>query len=226
MSQPLVKLEQITKKYGKRVILDHFTMTVDHGAFVALIGPSGSGKSTILNIIGLLENFDSGTYLLNNTTAPNVNSRKATLARRNDINYLFQTFALASNMTVRQNLKLAMRFSPVPKNEIDRQIGAILEEVELSDRIDDMVATMSVGEKQRVALARAFLKPGELILADEPTGSLDPTLSIHVLQLIKSMQREHHKTIIMVTHNMDLAQAADYQVKLHKKSESIKNSPI
>ena len=214
MAQAIVKLEQVTKKYGKRTILNHFSMTVNHGDFAALIGPSGSGKSTILNIIGLLEQFDSGSYLLNNKSAPGVNSRKATLARRNDINYLFQTFALVSNMTVRQNLKLALNFSRVPKNKTDKQIADILAEVGLQKRLDDTVATMSVGEKQRVALARAFLKPGELILADEPTGSLDPQLALHVLKLIQKLQHEHHKTIIMVTHDMKLAQAADYQIVL------------
>lgn len=216
MAQAIVKLEQVTKKYGKRTILNHFSMTVNHGDFAALIGPSGSGKSTILNIIGLLEQFDSGSYLLNNKSAPGVNSRKATLARRNDINYLFQTFALVSNMTVRQNLKLALNFSRVPKNKTDKQIADILAEVGLQNRVDDTVATMSVGEKQRVALARAFLKPGELILADEPTGSLDPQLALHVLKLIQKLQHEHHKTIIMVTHDMKLAQAADYQIILKK----------
>lgn len=216
MAQAIVKLEQVTKKYGKRTILNHFSMTVNHGDFAALIGPSGSGKSTILNIIGLLEQFDSGSYLLNNKSAPEVNSRKATLARRNDINYLFQTFALVSNMTVRQNLKLALNFSRVPKNKTDKQIADILAEVGLQNRLDDTVATMSVGEKQRVALARAFLKPGELILADEPTGSLDPQLALHVLKLIQKLQHEHHKTIIMVTHDMKPAQAADYQIVLTK----------
>lgn len=216
MAQAIVKLEQVTKKYGKRTILNHFSMTVNHGDFAALIGPSGSGKSTILNIIGLLEQFDSGSYLLNNKSAPGVNSRKATLARRNDINYLFQTFALVSNMTVRQNLKLALNFSRVPKNKTDKQIADILAEVGLQNRLDDTVATMSVGEKQRVALARAFLKPGKLILADEPTGSLDPQLALHVLKLIQKLQREHHKTIIMVTHDLKLAQAADYQIVLKK----------
>lgn len=216
MAQAIVKLEQVTKKYGKRTILNHFSMTVNHGDFAALIGPSGSGKSTILNIIGLLEQFDSGSYLLNNKSAPGVNSRKATLARRNDINYLFQTFALVSNMTVRQNLKLALNFSRVPKNKTDKQIADILAEVGLQNRLDDTVATMSVGEKQRVALARAFLKPGELILADEPTGSLDPQLALHVLKLIQKLQHEHHKTIIMVTHDLKLAQAADYQIVLKK----------
>lgn len=216
MAQAIVKLKQVTKKYGKRTILNHFSMTVNHGDFAALIGPSGSGKSTILNIIGLLEQFDSGSYLLNDKTAPGVNSRKATLARRNDINYLFQTFALVSNMTVRQNLKLALNFSHAPKNKTDKQITDILAEVGLQNRLDDTVATMSVGEKQRVALARAFLKPGELILADEPTGSLDPQLALHVLKLIQKLQHEHHKTIIMVTHDMKLAQAADYQIVLKK----------
>ena len=216
MAQVIVKFEQVTKKYGKRTILNHFSMTVNHGDFAALIGPSGSGKSTILNIIGLLEQFDSGSYLLNNKAAPGVNSRKATLARRNDINYLFQTFALVSNMTVRQNLKLALNFSRVPKNKTDKQIADILAEVGLQNRLDDTVATMSVGEKQRVALARAFLKPGELILADEPTGSLDPQLALHVLKLIQKLQHEHHKTIIMVTHDLKLAQAADYQIVLKK----------
>lgn len=216
MTQAIVKLEQVTKKYGKRTILNHFSMTVNHGDFAALIGPSGSGKSTILNIIGLLEQFDSGSYLLNNKAAPGVNSRKATLARRNDINYLFQTFALVSNMTVRQNLKLALNFSHAPKNKTDKQIRDILAEVGLQNRLDDTIATMSVGEKQRVALARAFLKPGKLILADEPTGSLDPQLALHVLKLIQKLQREHHKTIIMVTHDLKLAQAADYQIVLKK----------
>lgn len=118
---------------------------------------------------------------------------------------------------MRQNLKLALNFSHAPKNKTDKQITDILAEVGLQNRLDDTIATMSVGEKQRVALARAFLKPGKLILADEPTGSLDPQLALHVLKLIQKLQREHHKTIIMVTHDLKLAQAADYQIVLKKE---------
>ena len=151
-----VDVRNVTKKFGTRTIIKNISFSVEDGELVALIGPSGCGKSTLLNMIGTLEPIDKGDIRIYGKKLPGINSRKATLLRRNTINYLFQSFALISDMTVFQNLLLSMRFLNLKEKEKEARIHSVLKLVGLSHLESSMVNTLSGGEQQRVALARTI----------------------------------------------------------------------
>lgn len=216
-----VEIMDVTKKYGDRVIFDHINMEIREGEMTALIGPSGCGKSTLLNMIGLLEDFSNGKVRIFGKEIPRINSRKATMLRRNTVNYLFQSSALVGDMTVYQNLMLAMHFVRISQKEKEIRINRMLHEVGLPKMKSAVVNTMSGGEQQRVALARTLLKPGKLILADEPTGALDEKSAEKVFLLLRDLCVQYKKTVIMVTHNMELAQQTDQVVNLRKYKGNI-----
>lgn len=211
-----VEIMDVTKKYGDRVIFDHINMEIREGEMTALIGPSGCGKSTLLNMIGLLEDLSNGKIRIFGKEIPKINSRKATMLRRNTVNYLFQSSALVGDMTVYQNLMLAMHFVRISQKEKEIRINRMLHEVGLPKMKSAVVNTMSGGEQQRMALARTLLKPGKLILADEPTGALDEKSAEKVFLLLRDLCVQYKKTVIMVTHNMELARKADRVVNLMK----------
>ena len=211
-----VEIMDVTKKYGDRVIFDHINMEIREGEMTALIGPSGCGKSTLLNMIGLLEDLSNGKIRIFGKEIPKINSRKATMLRRNTVNYLFQSSALVGDMTVYQNLMLAMHFVRISQKEKEIRINRMLHEVGLPKMKSAVVNTMSGGEQQRVALARTLLKPGKQILADEPTGALDEKSAEKVFLLLRDLCVQYKKTVIMVTHNMELARKADRVVNLMK----------
>ena len=211
-----VEIMDVTKKYGDRVIFDHINMEIREGEMTALIGPSGCGKSTLLNMIGLLEDLSNGKIRIFGKEIPKINSRKATMLRRNTVNYLFQSSALVGDMTVYQNLMLAMHFVRISQKEKEIRINRMLHEVGLPKMKSAVVNTLSGGEQQRVALARTLLKPGKLILADEPTGALDEKSAERVFLLLRALYVQYKKTVIMVTHNMELAQQADRVANLMK----------
>ena len=190
------------------------TISIPENSLVAITGKSGSGKSTILNMIGLLESIDSGSIKINGNSIPNINSSKATMLRRNTINYLFQSYALISDITVLDNLMVAMEFLDLSKKEKNDKIDKVLKDLDIFILKNKKVNTLSGGEQQRVALARCILKPGNLILADEPTGSLDPKMAEIVFELIKYLRDKYNKTVIIVTHDISLANKADFIVDL------------
>ena len=167
-----------------------------------LIGPSGCGKSTLLNMISLLGDFDNGKIRIFGKEIPGIKSRKATMLWRNTVNYLFQSSELVGDMTVYQNLMLAMHFVRISQKEKEIRINRMLHEGDLSKMRNAVVNTMSGGEQQRVALAGTLLKPGKLILADEPTGALDEKSAERVFLLLRALYVQYKKTVIMVTHNM------------------------
>ena len=169
-----------------------------------LIGPSGCGKSTLLNMISLLGDFDNGKIRIFGKEIPGIKSRKATMLWRNTVNYLFQSSELVGDMTVYQNLMLAMHFVRISQKEKEIRINRMLHEGDLSKMRNAVVNTMSGGEQQRVALAGTLLKPGKLILADEPTGALDEKSAERVFLLLRALYVQYKKTVIMVTHNMEL----------------------
>lgn len=209
-----VEVKNVTKRFGARTIFQDISFSVEDGELIALIGPSGCGKSTLLNMIGTLESVDSGDIWIYGKKLPGINCRKATLLRRNTINYLFQSYALINDMTVYQNLLLSMQFLNIRQKEKDARIQHILQTVGLSRLENAMVNTLSGGEQQRVALARTILKPGKLILADEPTGNLDSRTSQEVVGLLQATGRKFHQTIVMITHNDEIAQIADRTIRI------------
>ena len=210
----ILELKNVNKSYDGRKIIDNLTISIPENSLVAITGKSGSGKSTILNMIGLLESIDSGSIKINGNSIPNINSSKATMLRRNTINYLFQSYALISDITVLDNLMVAMEFLDLSKKEKNDEIDKVLKDLDIFILKNKKVNTLSGGEQQRVALARCILKPGNLILADEPTGSLDPKMAEIVFELIKYLRDKYNKTVIIVTHDISLANKADFIVDL------------
>lgn len=187
----------ICKKFGEHIIFDHYSFRIDTGEFVCFAGASGAGKTTLLHIIGLIEEFDSGRLLIDHKE---ITKRKDKLLYyRQKVCFLFQNFALIEGKTVRQNLNMI--------KAADRTKGAtiesVLEKVGLSEKIDEKVYTLSGGEQQRIALARVFLKRCEIVLADEPTGSLDKENARKVVGLLKELHKEG-KTVVLVTHDEEI----------------------
>lgn len=211
-----LQIKNISKSFDKKKIIDNFSLDLEKNEILAIVGKSGSGKSTLLNIIGLLEEYDNGEILLKENPLPNINSKEATLIRRNEINYVFQTNALVSSKSVKDNLLIAMEYVKKSKEEKDKDIKEILEKLEILDLLDQKINTISGGEAQRVAIARCVLKPGDLILADEPTGSLDPKMSDEVFKLLLSLKDLYDKTIIIVSHDTKLANKCDRIIDIDK----------
>ena len=213
--QPICELEQVTKQYGDHIVLDKMSMTVNEGEMVAITGKSGSGKTTILNIIGMLENQDKGTVKLFGEKRPKSNSRKANQMLRTKLSYLFQHFALIEHATVNENLEIPLLYSRKTKKEKQQLKKEALEKVGLNIPLKQKVHELSGGEQQRAAIARILLKPCDLILADEPTGSLDADNRHDMMQILKVLNEEN-KTIIIVTHDPYVAERCDRTICLNK----------
>lgn len=204
----MIELKNINKKFGSKVIFDNLNLKINKGEMVAIMGSSGSGKSTLLNIIGLIEKPDSGDIILSEKKYNKIDGRDVTLAHRNLIGYIFQNFALIDNETVSQNLDVALTYVKGTKGEKEKKKAEVLNYVGLSDKMNNKVFELSGGEQQRVALSRVILKPCEIVLADEPTGSLDEITTEEILNILDKIHNEG-KTIVIVTHDMDVAKRCD-----------------
>lgn len=209
----MIQLENITKTIGKKVILENLSLKINQGDLVAIVGKSGSGKSTLLNLLGLIDGDYSGNYEIFGQKNVPVNSVKSQAIIREHISYLFQNFALIDNETVEYNLMLALKYVKLSKKDKVKKIEEILERVGLSSTLHQKVSELSGGEQQRIAVARAILKPSQLLLADEPTGSLDPENRDLVLNFLLDMNEEG-KTVIIVTHDIYVAQQCHRVIEL------------
>ncbi len=196
----LIKLNNISKSYGKQVILSNFNLEVEKGEFIGIKGESGKGKSTLLNIIGLLEECDGKIFFEEKCISSNDNKKVQALLK-NRIGYLFQNFALIDDLSVYDNLKIVLKRSS--KSEKMTLIQQALEKVDLKDVMNKKVYQLSGGEQQRVAVARLILQQSDIILADEPTGSLDRKNALLIMDLLEKFHKEG-KTIIMVSHDESL----------------------
>lgn len=212
----MINIDKLNKKYGNRTVFKDFSIEFKEGEFVSIYGESGSGKSTLLNIIGLLEKFDSGDLIIKGRKNIGIDSKEAILMRRNEISYLFQSYALIDEMTVYDNLKLALEYRKHSKPEKDKKIREVLKYVGLSDKIKSFIYELSGGEQQRVAMARVLLHDTNIILADEPTGSLDEKNKQVILELLKK-ENEKGKTIIVATHDKDIKEISTKVVLLEKE---------
>jgi putative ABC transport system ATP-binding protein len=211
--EPICELINVTKQYGDHVVLDQISLTVNKGEMVAITGPSGSGKTTLLNIIGMLENQDEGTVKLFGEGRPRIHSRKAQWILRNRLSYLFQNFALIENATVDENLDIPLTYSKKTRKEKQELKKAALQKVGLDISLKQKVHELSGGEQLRLAIARILLKPCELILADEPTGSLDDDNRNEIMEILKSLNKEG-KTFIIVTHDPYISGACHRTIRL------------
>lgn len=174
------------------------------GEFVVILGPSGSGKSTMLNIIGGIETVTDGELFYADTPLHNCDQRELTAYRREHIGFVFQFYNLLPNLTALENIELV---SDMAKDPIDPAM--LIERVGLADRAEHFPSKLSGGQQQRVAIARAVCKNPDLLLCDEPTGALDIKTGIQILQLLWDFNREYKKTVVIITHNADIAKTAD-----------------
>lgn len=214
---PVIELDAVCMSYGSTPVLRDFSMRIEKGEFVCVTGESGSGKSTLLNIIGLLEACDKGSVKLFDKPIPSITSKEGTQLLRSQISYLFQSFALMNDKTVEENLELSLHFTRISGSERKARYREALARVGLSGMERSRIYQLSGGEQQRVALARAILKPAGLLLADEPTGSLDPCNRDRVMQILQEMH-DAGKTILVVTHDPEAAAFADRIIRIEKLS--------
>ena len=200
----LITLKNIKKVYGKNQILfENLSLEIEKGEFVGLVGKSGAGKTTLLNIIGLITDISEGIITIDGQQKLSVNSRNAMLLRRYTIGYLFQNYGLIEDESVLWNLKLALEYKKMKKEDKLKVINEYLKQFNLSDMLNKKIYQLSGGEQQRIAIIKLILQGSQIILADEPTSGLDKENAQVVMKLLKELN-EKGITIIMVTHNMDL----------------------
>lgn len=208
----IVKLSNISKEYKGKIVFNNFSLAVEKGDYIAVTGKSGAGKTTLLNIIGLLESPDSGTITILDYTNPNINKKDGRLLVKEHIGYLFQNFALIENYTAKKNIELVCKIKKISFS--DEKVQKILSKLGINDLMDKKIFQLSGGEQQRIALARLFIKEPTILLADEPTASLDPENSEIVLNAISELNN-NGTTVILVTHNPDIVNRANKSIKIN-----------
>lgn len=208
--KPLIEMHGIRKSYyigkpNELEILHGIDLTVYPGEFVAIVGESGSGKSTLMNIIGVLDKPTSGEYTLDGVNIHDAKDNQLADIRNRKIGFVFQTYNLIGRQSALKNVELPMLYAGVPGGERTRRAKEWLERVGMGERMKHQPNELSGGQKQRVAIARAMVNEPALILADEPTGALDSQTSRTVMDLFHEMHNTYHKTIVLITHNPELA---------------------
>jgi len=223
---PLIALSGVTKVYGKGQAAMHalrgIDITIEAGEFVAMMGPSGSGKSTCMNILGCLDTPSAGDYLFQGINVNNLSRNQRALLRRNYIGFVFQGFNLLARTSALENVELPLIYRGVPLAERHRRARRALDEVGLAGWEDHSPAELSGGQQQRVAIARAIVTEPSILLADEPTGNLDTARSLEIMDLLTRFNREQGISIIMVTHEAEMAAYA--RRKVHFLDGQIVNS--
>lgn len=216
----LIEFKNVTKQYftGLHVInaLDNASFTVEQGEFVVILGPSGAGKSTLLNLLGGMEKATSGEILVDGKNIVSLNDSRLTKYRASDVGFVFQFYNLIPTLTAIENVEL---ISDICDNALPA--SQVLEEVGLLDHKFQFPSQLSGGEQQRVSIARAISKNPKMLLCDEPTGALDSETGVQILSLLQSLSREQDKTVVIVTHNSALAEAADKIIRV--KNGNIKD---
>ena len=208
----MIELHDINKTYfGAQPlhVLKGITLSVGDGEFVSIMGASGSGKSTLLNILGILDNYDSGEYILGGTLIKDLSERRAAEYRNRFIGFIFQSFNLISFKTAVENVELPLFYQGVGRRKRHKMAMDYLDRLGLLPWADHYPNEMSGGQKQRVAIARALITNPKVILADEPTGALDSKTSLEGMELLKQLNAEEHKTIVVVTHESGVANATN-----------------
>ena len=213
----LVEIQDISKIYnpGENEVraLDHISLTIQKGEFVAIIGQSGSGKSTLMNMIGCLDVPTEGTYILNGQNVSKLSDNELSDIRNQEIGFIFQGFNLIANLTAQENVELPLIYRGVPKKERHELSVAALKKVGLAHRMDHRPSEMSGGQQQRVAIARAIAQAPPVISADEPTGNLDSASSMEILDILKQLHAEN-RTVILITHDNDIAKQAKRVIRI------------
>ena len=204
----MIHLQDINKTYfGAQPlhVLKGINLDIDEGEFVSIMGASGSGKSTLLNILGILDNYDSGEYTLGGTLIKDLSETRAAEYRNHMIGFIFQSFNLIGFKTAVENVELPLFYQGISRKKRHQMALEYLDRLDLLPWAEHYPNEMSGGQKQRVAIARALITNPKIILADEPTGALDSKTSVEVMELLKKLNAEEHKTIVVVTHESGVA---------------------
>ena len=213
----LIELKDINKTYdnGQPLhVLKGIDLSIEEGEFVSIMGASGSGKSTLLNILGILDNYDTGEYRLDGTLIKGLSEKTAADYRNRMIGFIFQSFNLIPFKTAVENVELPLFYQGVPRARRHEMAMEYLERLGLADWAGHYPNEMSGGQKQRVAIARALITKPRIILADEPTGALDSVTSREVMQLLKELNRSEKVTMVIVTHDHHVAEETDRRIHI------------
>ncbi len=213
----LIQIHDMSKIYNPGVnevrALDHISLSIDHGEYVAIIGQSGSGKSTLMNMLGCLDVPTSGRYILNNRDVSCLTDDELSDIRNQEIGFIFQGFNLIAGFTAIENVELPLLYRGVPKHKRHDLAVAALTKVGLYERMSHKPSEMSGGQQQRVAIARAIAQAPPVILADEPTGNLDTASSKEIIRILKELHAEG-RTVILITHDPGIAAEAKRVIRI------------
>ncbi|WP_138342707.1 ABC transporter ATP-binding protein [Intestinibacter bartlettii] len=212
----ILKAENLVKIYGQGEnevkALDNVSLEIEEGEFVSIVGSSGSGKSTLLNMLGGLDRLTSGDIYINNKKLGNMKDEELTIFRRRNIGFVFQNYNLVPILNVYENIVLPIELDGMKIDE--EYIDSIINTLGLNQKLTNMPNNLSGGQQQRVAIARAIATKPAIILADEPTGNLDSKTSMDVIGLLKMTSQKFNQTIVMITHNEEIAQLADRIIRI------------
>ena len=208
----LIELKDVNKTYNNGQplhVLKGINLDIDRGEFVSIMGASGSGKSTLLNILGILDNYDTGEYYIDGRLIKNLTEKQAADYRNRMIGFIFQSYNLIGFKTAVENVELPLFYQGVPRKKRNQMAMEYLDRLGLADWAKHYPNEMSGGQKQRVAIARALITRPQIVLADEPTGALDSKTSVEIMELLQQLNREEKMTIIVVTHESGVANATN-----------------
>ena len=220
MSEILVDVKNLSKEYKRGgetlVVLDDLNLEIPKQDYLALMGPSGSGKSTLLNLIGGLDTPSSGSVSINGDRIDQMNSKQLSNWRASNVGFIFQFYNLLPVLTAQKNIELPLLLTNLSSSQRKKHVETALNIVGLSDRSGHKPSELSGGQQQRVAIARALVSDPDILVCDEPTGDLDRDTATDILNLLKSLNEDHGKTILMVTHDPAAADSAKRSLHLDK----------
>ena len=215
-SEVIIELDKVNKWYGEFHVLKDIDLTVHKGERIVVCGPSGSGKSTLLNLIGGLDTPSSGSVSINGERIDQMNSKQLSNWRASNVGFIFQFYNLLPVLTAQKNIELPLLLTNLSSSQRKKHVETALSIVGLSDRSSHKPSELSGGQQQRVAIARALVSDPDILVCDEPTGDLDRDTATDILNLLKSLNEDHGKTILMVTHDPAAANSAKRSLHLDK----------
>jgi len=219
MSEPIIEINNVSKIYkvgSERIqALDNVNLTINKGEFCCLLGTSGSGKSTLLNVMAGIEKLSSGDIIIRNRKINKMSERQLSIFRQKYLGFIFQAYNLIASLTAAENVELPLIFKEIIPKKRRKMVKEIMNAVGLKERAKHKPSQMSGGQQQRVGIARAFVGAPEIVFADEPTGNLDSKTTMEIMSLIKEIAKKNNQTIVMVTHDVRLAEFADKIVNIH-----------